>query len=123
MPVIMAGKTAGLCGARIGDRSCAVRRDHVGVEVDEPFARNAPAGAAHAVCRMARGARKPVVDVPPVLTEACIGGDVLQIVTLCAKRVRAVDAEIRTGVQVRNELPWRRCLAEIVSSFEDVGPL
>ena len=55
-----------------------------------------------------------------VLVPACIRDNVTEIVTLATHRIRALDAQVGVRVQVRDQLPRRGRLAELVVSLEDV---
>lgn len=121
--MVVAGETAGVGGARIGDGSRSVRPDDIDVKIHEPFARNGCAGAAHAVSGVACGAGKAIIDVPRMFAEACICHDLIQVVTLSAKRIRTIDAEIRIGEEVVDQLARRRRLAEFIAALKNVRPL
>jgi len=123
MRVVVAGQVAGVGGAGIGDRAGAIRRHHIEIKVHQPLAGNAPVHGSHSMRRMAGGAGKAVVDVPGVFAEGRVCGDVCQIMAFSAQGVWPVDAKIRSGKQVCNQLPWKGGLAELVAPLQDVRPL
>ncbi len=123
MRVIVAGESAGIGRVRIRDRRCAIRSDDVGVEIDEALAGDGSAGASHAVSGVASGARETIVEMTGMLGEAGIRHDLSEAVALPAESVRPVDAEIRVGEKIGDQLAGCRGLAEFVTALEDVRPL
>src|SRR5208282_25623 len=84
---------------------------------------NCRARAAHAMRSVANGAREAVVDMQRVLRETGVRDDVGQIVALAAQRVRAIHAQIRIRIEIRDQLARRRRLTGHVLTLENMCPL
>lgn len=124
MRVIVASQAAGIAGLRIRNGVSAVRRNYVDVEIDEPRPGNGSAGAPHSMRGVADRTGKAVVDrMSAVLTETRIRGDLTQVVTLPAKRIRPVYAEVRVGKEIGDQLAGRGSLAELVPALQNMRPL
>ena len=121
MGVVMACETARICGAGIGN-SCSVRGHEVDIKIDESFPGDGCVGAIHSVGSMTSGAREAVIDMTGVLGEARIRDDLVQIVALRAHRVRTVHAEVGTRIEIGDQQPGARSLAEIVAALQNVRP-
>ncbi len=129
---IVTGECTGIPASIVGDWLTRVRRDDVGIEVDHPLSRHAYGGCTHPMCCVARRAREAIVDVASVLAEAGIGNDIVQIMALRAKRIRArarigttprIKNRIREKVQNRGPGPtqrWGCDLAELIAALQDV---
>lgn len=123
MRVIVAGKAARICGPRIRNGTWPVWCDHSNVKIHEPFPRNVGVAAPHSMGCMTRGTREAVIDVPGVLGKACIAENLRQIVALPAKSVGAVHTEIGARIEIGDQQPGARSLAELVTALKNVRPL
>src|SRR5260370_12110290 len=85
-------------------------------KTDQPLPRRLAAGA---VRRMADRAREPVADVPRMLREAGIADDVAQIMAFGTNGILTLCTDVRREKQIRDQLPWSRRLAELVSAFQN----
>lgn len=110
-------------GAGIGNRICSVRRDDVDVKIYQPLSGDAGVIPAHAMSGVTDRAREAFLDVLGVFRKTCIGGDLIQVVTLAAKCVGTVHAEIGAGKQIRDAQPRTGSLAELVAALQNVRPL
>src|SRR5208337_3850596 len=72
MRVAVARQVAGVGGMTVSNRRAPVRRNHFDIEVDHPLAADIPAGGAHPVPSMAGRTGEPVVNMPCMLSEACV---------------------------------------------------
>ena len=122
MWVAVAGKPAGIRGARIGNRISSRGRDHIDVKVHQALPGNGAADAAHAMCCMTSRARKAIVDVSGVLAEAGVGYHVVEVVALAAKRIGPIHTEVGERKRIGDQLTRRGRLAELVAALEDVRP-
>ena len=117
----MAGQSAGVAAAVVGDRSAVVLRHHVNIKIHQAFARNSRGYRTHAVRSMADGTGEAVLrHVVAVLRKAGVSLDFVQIMTFGAHAVRAVEAYVWIGKQVRDLSARHSGLAELIVVLEDM---
>lgn len=117
----MAGQTARTGRPAVGDGTLAIRRDHVDVEVHKTLGRNRGHLRASAVSAMADRAGEAVIDMARMLLETAVGHDAGKVVTLGAERIIPGRGQIRRIIQIRDRLSWRRCLAHVIATLENMG--
>jgi hypothetical protein len=107
--------------AVVGNHSTVVFAYYVHVKVHEPLPSDVRGSCAHTVGSMAYRATEAVLGyVQVVLSEAFIGDNVVQIVTLSAHRIGPGHRQVGIGEKVRDH-PARYCgLAELIVALEDV---
>lgn len=113
-------QNAGVRGPGIRNWEAAVRGDHIDVEVHQSLSGDGPAARAHAVGGMANRTSETSINVVAVLVPACIRDDIIEVMTLATHRIGALDAQIRVGIQVGNQLSGRGRLVKLVVALEDV---
>lgn len=120
--MIVAGKAAGIRSPGIRDGGRSIGCDDVRVKIDEPLAGDGSAGAAHAVGGVAGRAGETVVQMASMFAEAGICHDLTQVMALSAKGVRSVNAKVRAGKKIGDQLARGRGLAQLIAAFEDMRP-
>jgi len=75
---------------------------------------------AHAVRYMTGGTREAIINMTGVVAEAGICENLRQVVALAAHGVGAIDAQIGTGIQIRQKPTWGCRLAKFVAAFQNV---
>jgi len=124
--VIVADQAAGVHRAVVGDGEGAIRSDDLEIKIHQAFAGNSPRLRAHAMRRMAHGAREPILDhMPGMLAKAAAIHDLGEIVAFGAQGVRSaicttLGAQVGIGKQIRNEFACHGRLAELISSLQDM---
>ena len=121
MRCVVTGQRTGVGGPVVGDGH-SIRGDHVDVKIHQPLAADIRVGACHAVRRVTYRTGEAGVDMVLVLGEAGVRHDIAQAVALAAHRIRPIHAEIGVWKQIGYQLAGQRRLAELVSTFQNVGP-
>ena len=117
----MARQCAGVEGSIIGDRQCSVRCYYVEIKTHHAFSSCILVLRTHAVRGVTGRTRKPVVDMPRMLGEACIGEHLLQIVTFATECVWAIHGEIGIWKQIIHQSTGDGCSAEFITPFQNVA--
>ena len=117
----VAGQSAGVAAAIIGDGSAIILSHNVGIEIDQPLARYSRRNRSHAVRGMAGRTGESILRyVVTVPLETGIRYHVGQIVTLGAHAIRSIETEVGIRKSVGDQSAWRRRLAELIIVLEDV---
>ena len=112
-----------VCAAVVSNGKAGVRGDHVDVEVHEPLAKGIGAARPNPMRSVTSRTTEAIVDVGGVLGKAGVLHDVRQVVALPAQRIGAVHTEVRVREKVADQGSRCNRLAELIPTFQDVGPL
>ena len=118
----MAGQSAGIAAAVVGDWSAVVLPHHVNVKIHQAFARNPRSYRTHAVRSMAHGTGEAILrHVVAVLRKASVSLNLVQIMTFGAHAIRPIAGlRLDFGKQVRDLSAGHGGLAELIVVLEDM---
>ena len=118
---LVAGQSASVAAAVVGDWCAVVLPHHVNVKIHQAFARNPRTHRTHAVRSMADGTGEAILrHVVAVLRKTGVSLNFVQIMTFGAHAVRPVEAYVWIGKQVRDLSAGHGGLAELIVVLEDV---
>ena len=123
MGVIVTSQRARVERAIVDDERCPIGCDYIKVKTHHTFPGQVLVLRCHAMRGMTGGTRKPVVDVPGMFAESCVGEHLLQVMAFTAERVRAIDGQIRIGEKIVHQSPGDCRNAELISTLENVTEL
>ena len=105
----------------VRNRRSAIRAHHASIEVHESLPSDSRTQRSIAVCRVANRARETLIgNMQFMLLPANVGQNVIQIVALCAERIRSQRTEVGVRKSVRNQATGCRGLAGLIVTLEDM---